>query len=214
MSPPVIPFHLPPHRLLLVDDDLVLLETLTDLLLHEGFSVTTAASGEEAESLLASSKPPFDLVITDLVMPGKSGIDVLHKALEHNPDCTVLILTGFGSLREATEAVDNGAYGVITKPMHLNQFRNILSRIMERISLIQQRDSLQEQVTQLQARVDNLEATKGRMEMLASRINPRIDASSETLSDMERLASLKAKGMLTEEQFETAKKRLLSRWLS
>jgi len=199
---------------LLVDDDPVLLETLTDLLLHEGFKVTTAESGEAAERLLATAHPPFDLVLTDLVMPGKSGLDVLRKALEVNPSCTVLILSGFGTVREATEAMDLGAYGMVTKPLHLDQFRNMLRRLLERIELIHERDQLRARVRELQARIDSLEATKGRMEMLAHRINPMADGGSEALGDLERLAGLKGRGMLTEEQFEAAKKALLSRWLA
>ena len=214
MPSPVIPPHLPAHQLLLVDDDPVLLETLTDLLLHEGFKVTTAESGEGAERLLATAHPPFDLVLTDLVMPGKSGLDVLRKALEVNPSCTVLILSGFGTVREATEAMDLGAYGMVTKPLHLDQFRNMLRRLLERIELIHERDQLRARVRELQARIDSLEATKGRMEMLAHRISPMTDAGSEALGDLERLAGLKARGMLTEEQFEAAKKALLSRWLT
>ena len=214
LPPPVIPPHLPPHRLLLVDDDPVLLETLTDLLQHEGFTVTTAESGEGAERLLAVARPPFDLVLTDLVMPGKSGMDVLRKALEVNASCTVLILSGFGSVREATEAMDLGAYGMVTKPLHLDQFRNMLRRLLERIEMIHERDHLRKRVQELQAKIDSLEATKGRMEMLAHRINPMADSGSEALGDLERLAGLKSRGMLTDEQFEAAKKALLSRWLT
>lgn len=214
MAPPVIPPDLPPHQLLLVDDDPVLLETLTDLLINEGFKVTTAESGEGAEHILGAAHPPFDLVLTDLVMPGKSGLDVLRKALEVNPSCTVLILSGFGTVREATEAMDLGAYGMVTKPLHLDQFRNMLRRLLERIELIHERDHLQKRVQELQLRIESLETTKGRMEMLAHRISPMTDGGSEALGDLERLAGLKARGMLTEEQFEAGKKALLSRWLA
>ena len=211
---PIIPPHLPPHRLLLVDDDPVLRETLTDLLENEGFRVTTAASGEEAEASSGRHQPPFDLVLTDLVMPGKSGMDVLQKALAINPSCTVLVLSGFGSVREATEAMDLGPTAWATKPLQLDQFRNTLRRLMERIELVTERDELRAKVKALQARVETLEATKGRMEMLAHRIAPSPDAPSEALGDLERLADLKARGLLTEEQFETAKKALLARWLA
>jgi len=144
-SRPIIPRHLPPHRLLLVDDDAVLLETLTDLLQNEGFQVTRAASGEEAEAHLKAAHPPFDLVLTDLVMPGKSGMDVLDAALKVNPGCTVLMLTGFGSVREATEAMDRGAYGLVNKPLQLDQFRNTLRRLMERTELVSERNALRRQ---------------------------------------------------------------------
>lgn len=192
----------------------MLRETLTDLLENEGFRVTGAASGEEAEDLLLAARPPFDLVLTDLVMPGKSGMDVLQKALLVNPSCTVLVLSGFGSVREATEAMDLGAYGLVSKPLQLDQFRNTLRRLMERIELVTERDELRAKVKTLQARVETLEATKGRMEMLANRIAPTSDASSEALGDLERLANLKARGLLTDDQFETAKKALLARWLA
>jgi len=197
-----------------VDDDPVLRETLTDLLENEGFRVTNAASGEEAEDILAATKPPFDLVLTDLVMPGKSGMDVLQKALAIHPSCTVLVLSGFGSVREATEAMDLGAYGLVTKPLQVDQFRNTLRRLMERIELVTERDDLRAKVRTLQARVEALEATKGRMEMLANRIAPSSDTPSEALGDLERLANLKGRGLLTDAQFETAKKSLLARWLT
>jgi len=197
-----------------VDDDPILRETLTDLLENEGFRVTDAASGEEAEEILLAAKPPFDLVLTDLVMPGKSGMDVLQKALAVNPSCTVLVLSGFGSVREATEAMDLGAYGLVAKPLQLDQFRNTLRRLMERIELVTERNELRGKVKALQGRVEALEATKGRMEMLANRITPSPDAPSEALGDLERLANLKSRGLLTDDQFETAKKILLARWLT
>ncbi len=192
----------------------MLRETLTDLLENEGFRVTPAASGEEAEEVLVKARPPFDLVLTDLVMPGKSGMDVLQTALKINPSCTVLVLSGFGSVREATEAMDLGAYGLVTKPLQLDQFRNTLRRLMERIELVSERNELRTKVKALQARVDALEATKGRMEMLANRISPSTETPSEALGDLERLANLKARGLLTDEQFEAAKKALLARWLA
>jgi len=73
-------------------------------------------------------------------MPGKSGMDVLKKALELNSSCTVLVLSGYGTVREATEAVDLGAYGLINKPLQVDQFRNTLRRLMERTELVSERD--------------------------------------------------------------------------
>lgn len=200
-----------PHRLLLVDDDPVLLETLGDVLRQEGFQVTTAESGEGAERLLAAAQPPFEMVLTDLVMPGKTGMDVLKKALEINPRCTVLILSGFGTVREATEAMERGAYGMLTKPLHLDHFRHMLRRLVERSELIAERDALLKNLQALERKVEELEATRGRMEMLADRIQPT-DGGGDPLADLERLAGLKSRGMLNDDEFEGAKKALLSRW--
>lgn len=213
MVKPVVPPHMPPPRLLLVDDDVVLRDTLSPVLQHEGFSVATAASGEEAERLLAAARPPFDLVLTDLVMPGKSGMDVLRSALKADPSCTVLVLTGFGSVREASDAMDEGAYGLVTKPLQMDQFRNTLRRLLERSLLIHERDHLRTQVTRLNHRVDELEGVIGRMEMLAKEIAPRPASGpgGPRVDDLQRLAGLRDRGLLTEEQFEAAKKALLPR---
>jgi DNA-binding NtrC family response regulator len=191
------------------------LETLSTLLSAEGFQVVTATSGEEAERKLKAAQPPFELVITDLVMPGKTGMDVLKCALNRNPSCTVLVLTGFGSVREATEAMEMGAFDFVTKPMQIDQFRNTLRRLMERRDLAHERDELRAKVSALNERLELLETTLGRMEILANQIAPTGGPGrADSLADLERLASLKAKGMLSEEEFEQGKKNLLTRWLA
>ena len=215
MTRPIVPPHRPTPSLLLVDDDPMPRETLSTLLNQEGFHVVTAATGEEAELKLRSEKPPFDLVITDLVMPGKTGMDVLKCALKQNPSCTVLVLTGFGSVREATEAMELGAFDFVTKPMQIDQFRNTLRRLMERRDLAHERDELRAQVKTLTERAERLETTLGRMEILANQMAPSAGAAKpDALADLERLAALRGKGMLSDEEFEHGKKNLLARWLS
>ena len=191
-------------------------ETLSTLLQGEGFLVTAAATGEAAEKILREAQPPFDLVITDLVMPGKSGMDVLKAALKANPSCTVLVLTGFGSVREATEAMEIGAFDFVTKPMQIDQFRNTLRRLMERRTLAHERDELRIRVKELTERAERLETTLGRMEILANQLTPNAvaPAPADPLADLERLAGLKAKGMLSEDEFEQTKRTLLARWLT
>ena len=217
MTRPIVPPQMPAPSLLLVDDDPMPRETLSTLLQGEGFQVTAAATGEAAEKILKEAHPPFDLVITDLVMPGKSGMDVLKTALKMNPSCTVLVLTGFGSVREATEAMEIGAFDFVTKPMQIDQFRNTLRRLMERRTLAHERDELRARVKELTERAERLETTLGRMEILANQITPAAPSAAPTvdpLADLERMASLKAKGLLSDEEFEQAKKTLLARWLT
>lgn len=193
-----------------MDDDLILLETLQELLTAEGFVVTPASSGEEADVLLAKADPAFDLVLTDLVMPGKSGMDVLRSALSRNPGCTVLVLSGYGTVREATEAMDKGAYGLVNKPLQLEAFRQTLRRIVERAILIRERDGLRVRVGELEERIGRLEAIQGRMEMLAQ----RMDARSPDSGSLQLLKDLRAKGILDEERFNSARKALLAGWKS
>jgi len=211
VPPAKLPSHGPVQRLLLVDDDVLLLETLQELLTAEGFQVHCAASAESAESYLRTCEPPLGLVITDLVMPGRSGMDVLRTALACNPSCTVLVMSGFSTVKEATEAMALGAYGLVNKPLQVDPFRHTLRRIRERALLMRERDALQAQVAGLQERVDALEAIQGRMEMLAQRMNPLPANHADSLQD---LTSLHAQGLLSAEQFEAAKQFLLSKWLS
>jgi DNA-binding NtrC family response regulator len=215
LTRPIVPPHLPTPSLLLVDDDPMPRETLSTLLSAEGFQVVTASTGEEAEQKLEAEQPPFDLVITDLVMPGKTGMDVLKCALNRNPSCTVLVLTGFGSVREATEAMELGAFDFVTKPMQIDQFRNTLRRLMERRTLTHERDELREKVKALSERAERLETTLGRMEILANSLAPTSSATKpDALAELERLAALKAKGLLSEEEFDQGKKNLLARWFA
>jgi len=215
LTPPIIPPHLPPQRLLLVDDDPLLLGTLQELLAGEGFQVTTAGSGEEAEVILRQARPPLELVLTDMVMPGKTGMDVLRSALELNPSCTVLVLSGFGTLREATVAMDEGAYGLVNKPLQLEAFRQTLRRIVERTHLIVERDALKAQVQDLTQRVEAMGALQGRMEMLAQVMTPEpAEPGRRDLRELRDLAVMHTQGQLTDEEFEAAKKSLLSKWLS
>jgi len=215
LTPPIIPPHLPPQRLLLVDDDPLLLGTLQELLASEGFQVTSADSGEAAEAILRAARPPFELVLTDMVMPGKTGMDVLHCALEVNPSCTVLVLSGFGTLKEATVAMDQGAYGLVNKPLQMEAFRQTLRRIVERTHLIVERDALLAQVRDLTQRVEAMETIQGRMEMLAQVMTPEpAEPGRRDLKELQDLAAMHTQGQLSDEEFEAAKKTLLSRWLS
>ena len=134
--------------------------------------MTCAGSGEEAEAILRKAAPPYQLVLTDLVMPGRTGMHVLRTALDQNPSCTVLVLSGYGTLKQATEAMDKGAYGLVNKPLQLEAFRQTLRRIVERINLIVERDALKAKVRELAKRVGAMETLQGRMEMLAQVIDP------------------------------------------
>ena len=102
------------YKLLLVDDDPFILEGIGDDLESNGYQVTPASSGESAVDLLKTSQ--FDLVITDLVMDSTDGIQVLKKAKELNPDVQVIILTGFGDIDSAIEALRSHADDFLLKP--------------------------------------------------------------------------------------------------
>jgi DNA-binding NtrC family response regulator len=102
------------YKLLLVDDDPFILEGIGEDLERNGYHVTRASNGETAVELLESNR--FDLVITDLIMDSTDGIQVLKKTKELNSDVQVIILTGFGDIDAAIEALRSQADDFLLKP--------------------------------------------------------------------------------------------------
>ncbi len=102
------------NRILIVDDEEIILQVLSGLVTRDGYTVTTASSGEEAWETF--SDEPFPLVIMDLVMDGISGIDLLEKIRQRHPETQVIIITGHASLDSATAALRAGAFDYLSKP--------------------------------------------------------------------------------------------------
>jgi len=105
------------EKILIVDDEATIRETLSTVLSEEGYDTITASNGEEAVDLI--TKVPFDSVICDIRMPGMNGIEVLKKAKEIRPETPVLIITAYASIETAVEALREGAIDYIIKPFIL-----------------------------------------------------------------------------------------------
>jgi len=101
-------------KILVVDDDQFALQSIAKVLRDERHQVVTAASGSESIDLLKQDS--FDLVLTDLKMPGADGFEVLRCTREIAPQAVVLILTGYASVESAVEALREGAYDYLVKP--------------------------------------------------------------------------------------------------
>jgi two-component system response regulator HydG len=118
-------------RLLLVDDDEEACRLLAEVLEREAYEVVPALSADEALAKVAESGP-FDAVLTDLRMPGKSGLELLRSLRERDPAALVLVLTAFGDAGAAGEAIRAGAYDFISKPYDLAALRETLARSLGR----------------------------------------------------------------------------------
>jgi two-component system response regulator HydG len=116
-------------RLLVVDDDRAILTLIGTIALAEGFDVATTVSGEDAMKQLRER--PSDLVLVDLRMPGITGLDVLKALREANPRVKVVLMTGFGTIDTAVEAVKLGAMDFLTKPFDLPRLRQLLATVRE-----------------------------------------------------------------------------------
>jgi diguanylate cyclase (GGDEF)-like protein len=123
-------------RILVVDDEEITRQLLLDFLGDVGYQIETAASGEEALNKIRQT--PFDLVITDVRMPGMSGIDLIQSVNDGNLDTCFLVITGYASLDTAITAIKSGAYDYITKPFNLDELRIIVERAVERQFLLRE----------------------------------------------------------------------------
>jgi len=114
----------PMNSILVVDDELSMREFLEILLAKEGYTVSCAASGEEACAILG--RDIFDLVITDIRMDAIDGIGVLRKAKEVNSEIPVIVISAFATAETAVEAMKDGAYDYIPKPFEVGEFKKIV----------------------------------------------------------------------------------------
>ncbi len=119
--------------ILIIDDEKNIREGLGTSFELDGYEVRLAQNGEEGLKYI--EKGDIDLVITDLRMPGISGEEVLRRVTTETPGIPVIVLTGHGSIDSAVEAMRNGAYDFLTKPLNLDQLSMIVKRALERREL-------------------------------------------------------------------------------
>ncbi len=130
--------------ILIVDDDLRMRQLIRDTLASEGISATLCSDGAEAAALLVQQ--PADLIITDLMMPQMDGMELLAVALQANPDCLVVVITGYGSVESAVQAIRNGAYDYLQKPFEPDQLLLVVQRALVRLRLQEENRQLRQQV--------------------------------------------------------------------
>jgi DNA-binding NtrC family response regulator len=140
-------------KVLVIDDEQSQRDILFDILTDFGYNVTGVASGEEG--LRSFSRNEYHVVITDLKMPGMSGIDVLKEVLAINPNIQVILMTAFGSIPSAVNAIKNGAYDYLTKPFKKDDLLLVVKRAMEKSTLLIENKRLKNEVNQ-QYRYQNL----------------------------------------------------------
>lgn len=218
-------------KILIVDDDKNLLSVLDTLFTEENYVVTTCSDGLEAIKRCRSEQ--FDLIITDVMMPGASGLEVLREVKRSDPNVLVILITGFASLETAVKAIREGAYDYITKPFKLDEIKIVVKNAMEKIGLLRENKRL---IQDLQEAYEKLhlvrevmgldgEAEKGRMlstssgvqgkTVIAGNLLPHHLLSSRTADQsslflqLERISRLREKGLITEREFEVCKSHLL-----
>ena len=141
-------------QILVVDDEESLLAVLSQVLERDGYNITTAKSGEEAWEIFQQT--PFPLVITDIVMQGMTGIELLEKIKQIQSETQVIIMTSYASLDTAVTAMRAGAYDYLFKPFEdLTVITAVAGRAAEKIRLIAENKSLVDKLKGVNSELEN-----------------------------------------------------------
>ena len=133
-------------HLLLVDDESALRTVIAERLIEHGFEVTQADSGERAVELL--SQFAFDVVISDLRLPGLDGRQVIEAALERYPGIIPIVVTGYGTVKDAVDAIKRGAADFVAKPFQFEELLHVLHTSLEQRRLKNENAYLRQQLDQ------------------------------------------------------------------
>ena len=133
-------------RILVIDDDAVACEFLQEALLRDGYEVITYTSALDA---LKQDLSQYDLLMSDIRMPGMDGLQFLSQVQKHWPNLPVILMTAYGSLETTMEAISLGAWDYISKPFSPDDCRAIVKKVLEVRELRQRRMSLQPEATEL-----------------------------------------------------------------
>ena len=133
-----------PARILIVDDDRIILDSLGEFLRLEGYDVEPSLSFREA--LQALERQPADLIITDVNMSGGNGFELLHVVRKRYPQTVVIMMTGYGTIESAVEAIKMGAYDYLTKPIIDDELKVCVERAINQQAILRENRVLKERL--------------------------------------------------------------------
>ncbi len=166
------------ERILVVDDDEGLLHLLKMRLTAMGFEVTPCTSGQEA--LAITRREVFDLVVTDLRLRGENGLDVTEELLRIHPGLPVVILTAHGSIPNAVEAMQRGAFGYLTKPFDDKELKATLEKALSQQRMSREIQRLKSLVKELYG-IENVIARSPAMQRLFQQVAQVADSDATVL---------------------------------
>ena len=165
-------------QILIIEDDTASREALSLLLSRAGYQVMGAESGELAYKLM--EKNHFNAVVTDLFLPGENGIDILKRVKKISPDTNVILITGNASAETAVEAMKEGAYDYISKPINFEKLKIIIAKALEKSLLVAENHYLRQQL-QGKYKFENMIGHSLAMQALFSRMEKVVNTDSTIL---------------------------------
>ena len=166
------------EKILLVDDSKEILESLSEYLRTEGYEVDTASNGLAGISMI--EKTFYDIVLTDMMMPGADGMEVLKYIKANSPDSICIVLTGYGTIKNAVEAIKSGAFDYLPKPVKLDEIQIALQRAIEHRNLKRENINLRNQLKR-KYRFDNIVGDSEKIEKVFETIEKVADTDSTIL---------------------------------
>jgi DNA-binding NtrC family response regulator len=131
------------RRVLVVDDEASVCKSVSRILEREDLKVDEALSGKDALSML--EKKEYGVVITDMMMPGIGGLDLIRMVKERWPEISIIMITGYATIKTAVQAIKLGAFDYIPKPFTPEELSGVAVRAMERMKLYLEEDKLEKQ---------------------------------------------------------------------
>jgi DNA-binding NtrC family response regulator len=191
----------------IVDDDEEVLDLIEQILKEEGVRTQRFL---QAEGLLEKADVhSFDIIISDLMLPGLTGLELLERLQQKGINIPFVLITGYASLDSAIEAVNKGAFSYIKKPFNLNEIRIVISRLKQRRDLLDEIANLKHQVDLLQKQISATQSVQNLSPQPMPVQNPT--DLSKAFSAIEYLGRLKADGLITDNEFGEYKGRILKR---
>jgi len=132
------------EKILIIDDEVIMRNFLVEALKRKGFEAIAAENGVKALQLIKEQS--FDLIITDMKMPGITGLEVLKSAKEISPRILVIVMTAFGTIENAVEAMQSGAFHYLIKPFSLESLMATIEKANQHLMLVEENTYLREQV--------------------------------------------------------------------
>jgi DNA-binding NtrC family response regulator len=166
------------ENILIIDDSPEIVTQFANFLKEEGFEVETALDGQAGIAKI--EKRFYDLILTDLKMPGLDGMQVLKYVQENSPDSICIILTGYGTVKNAVEAIKLGAFDYLTKPIKLDEILITLKRALEYRNLRRENINLKNQLRK-KYRFENIVGDSEKMQKIFEVIEKVADSDSTIL---------------------------------
>jgi DNA-binding NtrC family response regulator len=141
-------------NILVVDDEAVVRESLRDWFSEQGYPVDIAASAREA--LLKLTEARWDILVTDIKMPGMDGLELQARVKKIDPEMAIVIMTAYASIETANQAIREGAYDYVTKPLDPDDLEQIVNRAAERQQLIRENLQLRERIDSVSGETDEI----------------------------------------------------------